>query len=196
VSALSSWFTRWRLYGVAAGNGLYLAAGAKGAILTSSDALHWTNQISTVTNTLLGATFGAGQFVVVGDADTLLTSPDGMAWTQRFSSTNRALRAAAYGNGQFIAVGDEGTVVRSSDGVNWTSSSLSTTNRLTDITYAAGLFVAVAGPGTGFGTIYISPNGLTWSIVATTVVHDLWVAFGAWEVCRVGIGACHDSTNG
>ena len=68
------------LYSVAYGNGLYLAAGSHGALLTSPDGLAWTPRISGTTYRLKGLAYGGDQYVAVDDQGSVLTSPDGMTW--------------------------------------------------------------------------------------------------------------------
>jgi hypothetical protein len=59
---------------VAYGNGLFVAVGGNGTILTSRDGVNWTEQTSR-SNTLNSVTYGKGLFVAVGDGGTILTSP-------------------------------------------------------------------------------------------------------------------------
>jgi hypothetical protein len=75
------------------GNGLFVAVGDGGAILTSPDGVTWTPRTSGTSNTLFGVTYGNGLFVAVGDGGAILTSPDGVNWTPRTSG--RATRSTA-----------------------------------------------------------------------------------------------------
>jgi len=63
------------LHGVAHGNGLFVAVGYRGAILTSPDGVSWTAQTSGTGNWLEGVAYGNGRFVAVGDRGAILTSP-------------------------------------------------------------------------------------------------------------------------
>jgi hypothetical protein len=98
--------------GVTYGNGLFVAVGAKGTILTSPDGVSWTPRTSGTDSSLFGVTYGNGLFVAVGAKGTILTSPDGVSWTQRISGGYR-LNGVAYGNGLFVAVGEEGIILTS-----------------------------------------------------------------------------------
>jgi hypothetical protein len=49
------------------GNGLFVAVGEDGAILTSPDGVSWTRRTSGG-NLLYGVTYGNGTFVAVGEA--------------------------------------------------------------------------------------------------------------------------------
>ena len=53
------------LLGVTWGNGTFVVTGVGGTILTSADALHWTQDAGT-TNDLFAVAYGDGQFVAVG----------------------------------------------------------------------------------------------------------------------------------
>jgi hypothetical protein len=55
-----------RLNGVTYGNGLFVAVGKYGTILTSPDGVTWTEQASPTGNPLFGVTYGNGLFVAVG----------------------------------------------------------------------------------------------------------------------------------
>jgi hypothetical protein len=63
------------LGGVAYGNGLFVAVGWNGAILTSPDGVTWTQRTSGTGNGLNGVAYGNGRFVAVGRGGTILTSP-------------------------------------------------------------------------------------------------------------------------
>jgi hypothetical protein len=63
------------LYGVAYGNGLFVAVGDGGTILTSPNGVSWTEQASGTSNSLYGVAYGNGTFVAVGKDGTILTSP-------------------------------------------------------------------------------------------------------------------------
>jgi photosystem II stability/assembly factor-like uncharacterized protein len=106
------------LYDVTYGNGLFVAVGEGGAILTSRDGRSWTEQSSGTNYPLFDATYGNGLFVVVGSEGTILTSRDGVNWTWR-SLGDDPLHGVTYGNGLFVAVGDGNTIFTSPNGVNW-----------------------------------------------------------------------------
>jgi hypothetical protein len=92
-----------RLFGVAYGNGTFVAVGGLGTILTSTDGVTWTSETSGINYHLWGVTYGNGTFVAVGDDGTILTSTDGVTWTSETSGTNYNLEGVTYGNGTFVA---------------------------------------------------------------------------------------------
>jgi hypothetical protein len=81
------------------GNGLFVAVGLGGAILTSPDGVSWTLRRPRDEQRLHGVTYGNGLFVAVGGGGTILTSPDGVSWTPRASGTGNWLGGVVYGNG-------------------------------------------------------------------------------------------------
>jgi hypothetical protein len=91
--------------GVTYGNGLFVAVGKYGTILTSPDGVTWTARTSGTSDYLRSVTYGNGLFVAVGEYGTILTSPDGVTWTAQTSGTGNDLNGVAYGNGLFVAVG-------------------------------------------------------------------------------------------
>jgi hypothetical protein len=100
------------LNGVTHGNGLFVAVGEGGTILTSRDGVSWTRRTSGG-NTLLRVARGKGLFVAVGGGGTILTSSDGVTWMPQASGTSNWLFGVTYGNGTFVAVGDWGTILTS-----------------------------------------------------------------------------------
>jgi phage terminase large subunit-like protein len=158
------------LYGVAYGDGLFVAVGDRGAILTSPDGVTWTPRTSGTDDSLYGVTYRDGLFVAVGVGGTILTSPDGATWTRRTSGTRNWLTGVTYGNGTFVAVGFGGIILTSPDGVTWTVQASATSNGLLGVTYGNGTFVAV-----GFGGIILtSPDGVTWTVQASGMGNSLY----------------------
>jgi len=147
------------LYAVAYGNGLFVAVGDDGAILTSRDGVNWTARTSGTSNWLSGVAHGNGLFVAVGDRGTILTSRDGVNWTARTSGTSNWLSGVAHGNGLFVAVGKGGAILTSRDGVNWTRRASPKSNWLSGVAHGNGRFVAVGGGG----TILTSRDGVNWT---------------------------------
>src|SRR5687767_8941264 len=71
-----------RLNGVAYGNGLYVAVGENGAVVTSSDGTNWVHRsLGTAMPELLCVTHGGGRFVAGGREGVLRSSTDGTNWT-------------------------------------------------------------------------------------------------------------------
>ena len=147
------------LSGVVFGNGLFVAVGLEGAIVSSPDGVSWTVESSGSTASFRAVAFASGLFVVVGTGGTILTSPDGHEWTPRSLGTAAVLSGVAFGNGRFVAVGLSGAVVYSADAISWSPASSLTSNFLQSVTFGGGKFVAVGGSG----TVRTSTDGVTWA---------------------------------
>jgi hypothetical protein len=87
---------------------LFVALGAAGTLVTSTDGLTWTVRAPISANRINAVTFG-GQFVAVGNAGTILTSLDGITWVARVSGTANDLTALARTSSGYTAVGAAGT---------------------------------------------------------------------------------------
>ena len=98
----------------------FLAVGASGTLLTSSDGTTWTSRTSGTTNDLRSVAYdGSSTIVAVGFSGTILTSSDGITWTSRTSGTSNDINNVTYKDA-FVAVGDNGTLLVSTDGITWT----------------------------------------------------------------------------
>jgi hypothetical protein len=111
------------LYGISYVNGLFVAVGANGTLLTSSDGIAWTAQTSNTNNSLRSVAYGiptggVGTYVAVGDAGTIVSSSDAVNWTpQTTIPTTQSLYSVCFGPDlQFIAVGTAGTIAYSTTG--------------------------------------------------------------------------------
>jgi len=137
------------------GDGLFVAVGDWGAIVTSGDAYHWTNQSYGTFPNLLGVGYSAGTYAAVGVGGVILTSSNCINWTQRSSPTTNTLRGIAgnpvyHANNQFLAVGDRGTIVFANDVATWADGSSPdlTTSNLRGITFVDGDVTMVGDNGT------------------------------------------------
>jgi photosystem II stability/assembly factor-like uncharacterized protein len=134
-------------YGVIAGSGEYVAAGAAdtttgaGTLLYSANAAAWTPVPALPGYDLKGVAYGdpklAYGFNTPGTTSSLPPLPPP----------------------SFVAVGANGTLVSSTDGKNWTSGSLPAANLVTAVTYAH-QFVAVDD----VGNVFTSPDGTNWGV--------------------------------
>jgi hypothetical protein len=149
------------LNSVAYGNGLFVAGGEYGAILTSTDGARWTPRTSLVTTkSLTSVAQGNGTLVAVGDLGAIVTSTNGIQWRTATSGTVNRLNDVCYGDGKFVAVGAYGTIVLSPDGRSWSRHSVNIAPWwLWGVTFAGGRFVAV-GEG---GTIRYSADATNWN---------------------------------
>jgi hypothetical protein len=155
------------LHSVTFGNGVYVAVGENGTILSSADSVTWVPEFSGVTNRLNGIKYGTNGFVAVGDASTVLRSMDGITWKQMTSPAGVNLSAVTYGWGRYVAVGASGVIVTSTNGVNWASIDTGAPYNFNGVDFTQfntqfpqNLFVLVGDSG----TIMTSPDGLAWTL--------------------------------
>jgi hypothetical protein len=204
--------TTSQLNSVAFGNissqGLFVAVGYNGIILTSPDGSTWTSRTSQNPNgtllnlSLYGVTYGNGLFVAVGDFGIIISSPDGINWSQPVPGNinSNPLNGVTFANGQFVAVGYSG-IMYSSDGVNWNSIGTAPsgitgpTADLYNVTYGNGLFVTAGtynnsspNPPIGYnGLIGTSPDGINWTTL-TTSNYLSGITYGGGQFVAVGAG--------
>ena len=151
-----------KVYDVAFGNSMFLACGAEGAIVTTSDnGSSWTTRTSGAsTSTLYGITFGNNQFFSVGSNGKLIKSiNNGSSWSTVDSTVTKSLYSIVFGNSTFVAVGYRTVIVSTDNGSTFTIME----NRYTfnDVAYGNGVFVAVGDDE----NIYTSTDGDDWTKV-------------------------------
>jgi hypothetical protein len=112
---------------VAYADGLFIAVGQLGTVLTSPDGISWTGQDSGQLMNLLSVAYGSAGYLAVGEGGTILTSPDGINWKTQSSGTAATLESIAFGSGYYLAAGDSATALTSPDGITWISRNLGAT---------------------------------------------------------------------
>ena len=175
-------------------NGLYVAVGESGTVLTSEDGLNWSSYSSGAKGDLNSVVWGDGQFVAVGDSGAIAESPDGINWTHQNQGGEAWLESVAWNGSLYAAVGwrdkfeSEGVVLTSSDGETW--SEMAMTEGCYSIVWGDGQFVAVGS----HGAVLTSPDGLDWteqdsgtsgSIYSVAWNGSLYVAVGIDGLVRV-----------
>ncbi|WP_085317997.1 beta propeller repeat protein [Derxia lacustris] len=165
---------------------LFLAVGAGGAALTSSDGLTWsvTRAASSSHGALRALTKVGSLFVAVGDGGLIETTTDGSTWTTQTSGVTANLSGVTYGNGRLVATGANGTLITSTDSgstwssVSWNSGSSAPAANLAAVSYGSydinggtatltsiNTFVAVGAGGTVLRSI---DGGSTWTDISAT----------------------------
>lgn len=141
------------LYAVTYGGGKFVAVGANGTIITSTDGYNWTNQTYGAFPNLQGVAYAAGTYAAVGDGGVIVVSSNAVTWTQVASVTGNSFHGIAgnsswYSNGlpQFLAVGDAGTTVKCLNNTNWSVVSSAITNGLFRVTFATNYSLASPFP--------------------------------------------------
>lgn len=193
LTAQDSWFPRTsgttvNLWGVAYGNGLWVAVGDPGVILTSPDGVTWTRRESGFpTRWLVSVAYANGLFVVTGGTPPnserngiILTSPDGVTWTPRVNNAVR-VNNAAFGNGTWLAVDDLGGRWTSLDGLTWSFGSTARPGYLRGLAYGAPIFVS-----TGLTGIQSSYDGISWTNRVPGAGQIEGLAYGRGRFVAVG----------
>jgi len=157
----------------------FVAVGAAGTILTSTDAVSWNLETQGVAPDLNAVLWihALSFAVTVGNGGSIYTSPDTHVWYPRLSGTDQNLRGLAVGIAQsttsvriIVAVGDNGTIVFSQNGTNWLGAvEPDTTETLHAVTNLAVGFVAVGANG----TILTSLDGTHWTRRPSGTAADL-----------------------
>jgi len=185
----------------------FVALGADGTVLTSSDGTTWTAATaiagaSGMHAIAYGVVNGTGIYVAVGDAGVIDYNGNagvGGNWTPASSGTAQNLYGVAFLNSQFVAVGAQGTVVTSPDGITWTvqtSAASATTNALRAVAYGVvngtGTYVAVGDAG----TVLSSTDAVTWTAQSPPTPQNLnAIAFGP-DAQFVAVGAAGTTVYG
>jgi hypothetical protein len=139
----------------------FVAVGAAGTILTSTDGSTWTSiTASPTSNTLNGIASSGGRWVAVGLGGTILTSYDGTTWTSITASPaiTANLQNILWDGAQFMAVGEAGTLITSPNGVDWMAETPFTSQSINAIVLSS-----------VYSSIYVSQssNGAPFSSPAT-----------------------------
>ena len=163
---------------ITAGNGQFVAVGAKGAILTSPDGQAWARQTSPTQLDLQAVGFGDGMYLAISSNDWekqqihLLSSLDGIQWAVQTVAQTESLGAESliYNDGAFIG----GNLRIKRQGDQW-SLERSAGPYLGDVASGNGLLVS-SEPS-------ISSDGKNWARLSVPL-HDL--AYGTGMIVAAG----------
>jgi uncharacterized protein YmfQ (DUF2313 family) len=156
------------------GNGLWVAVGEFGTVMTSPDGITWTTRTQPLGSiTYNCVAYGNGLWVAINAGNKIITSPDGITWTARSEGSTTGVQGVLYANSLWIAVGNnaDGTpyIITSTDGITWTRTTSvpakAIGNGLAELAYSSlmGKWVTV-GPTDGVdANIFQSDDGLTWT---------------------------------
>jgi hypothetical protein len=150
------------------GNGLCVAVGSSGSILTSTNGINWTTQASGTTAFLSSVAFGNGVFVAVGGEvfnGALLRSTNGVNWTRLTSGVPPNGKSIAYGNGRFVLI-ENGIPISTNcwaslDGLQWTRTTVPFDMMAVDFGESHFLLFSDG--------IMTSPDGVSWTTRTTSV---------------------------
>jgi hypothetical protein len=142
----------------------FVAFDGSGAVLTSIDAVTWTNNSSGQSDFVTALAWGNGTYVAaaVGFGGTrILTSPDALTWTPHDLGIPVNRIAQALWNpdlGQFVLIADSGVIMTSTNGTDWVPQASGTLNDLDGIVWHKSQYVVVGA----VGTILTSSDGVDW----------------------------------
>ncbi len=180
------------------GNGMFVATGDDGVILTSANGETWDIQDSGTSNYLDGATWLDNKFWCVGSG-VVLNSTDGINWIN--PNTGAAVSGSSIGyNGSCYVITSSSSVRYSDDdGANWNLINLGTIfgwsyRMLWDITWDGSQFVVVGDQG----TVVTSPDGIAWTEQTSPVSEHLRaISYNGTTFAAIGNGgAIITSTDG
>jgi hypothetical protein len=165
---------------VASSGSQFVAVGAGGTIVSSSDGASWSIDTSGTSNSLWGVTWTGKRFVAVGDQGTVLVSSDGVTWSTL--NTGRAditLLAVAESQTELVVVGGQGAgsganpgslsslIMSTADDMTWTERPTSMNNwAFYGVAWSGTTFVAVGQSFVGVpnnDVIWTSSDGINWS---------------------------------
>ena len=142
---------------MAVGQGLLVALGSCGGIITSADTVTWTvRRDGNLQDSYSAIAFGYDRFVAVGWSG-FLVSTDGLNWLAR-TDARQTFNSITFGQGIFVAVGRLGAIAVSSNGLDWTRLPALNGRSLRNVTYGNGKFICVGEAG----TVQTSTDGYNW----------------------------------
>ena len=112
--------TNKTIYGCDYGNSTWIAVGASGSVLKSTDHEDWSGSLTNPTNqNLYSITYiGSNTFVSVGNRIVMSSNDGGSNWN--IHSTSRTFYDIAYGNSLYVAVTTNENIYTSTDLNSWT----------------------------------------------------------------------------
>jgi hypothetical protein len=175
-TVLSSSSTSKQLNDVLYAYGKFIAVGAGGTIIYSSDGQVWTAAVSQSAQDLNALYYNGSRLVAVGQGGTVLTSTDGVSWKAvAVDGLMQNLAAVTYSSsGYWLAAGSGGAVYSSTDGLSWKAIAMPTEFAAATWKSAAVLARSVTS-GSTLATLYVSAlvgqsgqiatstDGVTWS---------------------------------
>ncbi|MBI2513889.1 MAG: immunoglobulin domain-containing protein [Opitutae bacterium] len=168
--------------------GQFLMSGIRGTLLASNDGLAWTTRQIPAQNNIFKLVTLGDRLLAMGSLNGMFTSRDAVTWETHPTGINGGLtqlQDMVAGGGRVVAFGTGGVTAVSTDGLNWTPGTLGTgvTDTLFGATYVLNKFYGVSG---STGKVFSSPDGVTWSSVASGATSLQALAYGAGRLVAVG----------
>ncbi|HEX7859752.1 MAG TPA: immunoglobulin domain-containing protein [Verrucomicrobiae bacterium] len=154
------------LTSIAFGNGIFVAVGSNGTIVTSSNGMDWTKVDGGTTAELGRVRFVNDRFFVWGFGTPVLMSTDGNSWT----AAGADFSDVTYANGAYHSVSWD-QFGRSTNLVDWTYQTYSTAQGgFRNIAYGNGAFAANGGTGPTY-QFARSSDGQEWNQAVLPTMH-------------------------
>ncbi len=173
---------------------LFVAAGDSGRILTSEDAITWTEQTIGAFNLYYIAwSPELALIVTVGNSGFISTSPDGITWTTRTSPSLNDLYTVTWSSelSIFVALSGDGAASRlitSSDGITWTEGVLPEIKTWYAVIWVSELALFIAISYDSPSSIITSPDGITWTSRVNTGIYLAGIAWSSELGILVAVG--------
>jgi hypothetical protein len=164
---------------VTQGDGIVLAGGTSGEILSSTDGVSWTSRASrNLSGDIAALAFGDNTFLAMTSTGNFTAFPatwinsffgatsDNVAdWTPRGSvgTVGNPLADLAFGGGIFVAVGDNNAFRSLDNGATWSPGTISGVSFLSGVAYGNGRFVALDAAS---DNLAVSTDGIIWTTVS------------------------------
>jgi len=151
-------------------NSQFVSVGS-GRILTSTDGINWTIQLSKYNESFKKIEWNGSQFLVVGWYGRILTSPDGTNWSEQSAGLDSPypnFEGSAWDGTQWVIVGSNRNVLTSSDGINWNSQYIPIGGNFISIAWNGVQFMAISRTG----SVITSPDGKNWTWMSEEPLGD------------------------
>jgi photosystem II stability/assembly factor-like uncharacterized protein len=165
-------------------NSVFVVAGARGSLFTSTNGTNWTSRNSKSTNFISGMCEWPGGLIASGKNGTILRSPDAFNWEAVPTGLTNWLYRVRWLNGRLVAVGQGGIVLSSTNGTDWSVKKSGTTAWLSDAAFIEDTWWVV-GHG---GTVLSSADLETWTDMGTLTLKSLYgAATDSKQLVTVGV---------
>ena len=172
------------------GNGMFVATGDDGAILTSIDGETWDIQNSGTSNYLDGAAWLDNQFWCVGSG-VMLNSADGVNWSNPNTGMSFTGRNISYNGSRYVIPSSSSIRYSDDNGATWNLINLGVIlgwpeyRMMYDIVWDGSQFVVVGD----YGTVVTSPDGINWTEQTSTInAHLKAIAYDGSAFVAIGNG--------
>jgi hypothetical protein len=191
------------------GNGVRVAVGGQGTVITSSDAIEWRMSHTGQGYWLMDVVWGNGLFIAVGGRTmsefgpppfgVVFSSGDGFNWVERHRTDELSLEAVSWTGSRFVAVGIGNEVLLSSDGLSWSEQQIASDAwTMSDLAWNGSMLVAIGTDNIlAFGrySYFTSENGEAWQVQnfeceycylgSIAAVGGRFVIVGSWQKALV-----------